>query len=45
MKWFVIIYNILDFIHDKILHPVFKNEPDECFKKHTKKRNIKRKNR
>lgn len=26
MKWFMIIYNILDFIHDKILHPIFGDE-------------------
>ena len=42
MKWVIIIYNILDFIHDKILHPIFKNEPDKSIKKHVKKRNIKK---
>lgn len=28
MKWFILIYNLLDFLHDKILHPIFKDEPE-----------------
>ena len=26
MKWLILIYNILDWLHDKILHPIFGDE-------------------